>query len=424
MRRSRHLVSVLALAALLVAMLCTRTPLARAAPSSGAEAVFAWSAIARRAFTTARQSAPHSQLSMAYVHAAVYDAVVAIEGGYQPYAATLGAHTAASVPAAVAAAAHDTLVHTFPAQQPGLDADYAAALAAIPSGAAKGDGIAVGQAAAAALIALRQDDATIIASSYTLPAPGLGVWQIPAGQTPVTPWMGRIRPFLLERPDQFRPGPPPVLDSAAYARDYAEVQAYGGSASSVRTPAQADAARFWTTQPVVQNNIAYEAIARAHDFSAVEIARLFAMGNLIGTDAAIACYDAKYQYVAWRPQYAIPAGDSDGNPATAGDLTWTPLVATPPHPEYPSGHGCNNGSQVEVYAALLGTNRIEVDLTSTAPGVVQTTRHFARVTDLVQEIINVRIWGGIHFRSSCVAGINTGRKVAHYALKRFFLPQP
>jgi hypothetical protein len=423
MSRTRSLALVFALLVLLTTAFGARAPVARAEPPSGAEAVIAWNVIARRAaFAVAAQPVPHVQVSLAYVHAAVYDAVVAIEGGYQPYAVKLGPNPNASVPAAVAAAAHTVLVHYFPAQQAALDADYTAALAAIANGTSKVDGIAIGQAAAAALLARRQGDGLGVDIGFTMPAPAIGVWQLPTGQNPQTPWMSRLRPFLIERPDQFRAGPPPALDSAAYAADYAEVKAYGGSVSALRTAEQTDAARFWSAHPIVQNNIAYQDLARAHGFNAVQTARLYAMGNLVGADASIACFDAKYHYLFWRPQFAIPAGEGDGNPATVGDPAWTPLVATPPHSEYPSGHGCNNGSQAEVYAAVLGTSRIEVDITSTTAGLMRPTRHFARVNDLVQEIQNVRIWSGLHYRSSAEAGVNTGRKVVHFALKRYFLP--
>lgn len=423
MHRRRSLSLVFALVILLAATFGVRSPVARAEPPSGAEAVIAWNAIARRAsITVAAQPIPHAQVSLAYVQAAVYDAVVAIEGRYQPYAAALGPHPDASLPAAVAAAAYRVLLHYFPAQQAALDADYAAALLAIPDGPPKDEGVAVGEAAAAALIALRQGDGLAANTGFTMPAPGPGVWQLPAGQNALTPWMGHLRPFLIERADQFRPGPPPALDSAAYAADYAEVKAYGGTVSAVRSAEQMDAARFWSTNPIAQNNIAYQDLARARVFDAAQTARLFAMGNLVGADALIACFDAKYHYLFWRPQFAIPAGDNDGNPATQGDPSWTPLVGTPPHPEYPSAHGCNTAAQAEVYAAVLGTNRIAVDIRSAAPGLVRPTRHFARVIDLVQEIQNARIWGGLHYRSSAVAGVNTGRKVAHEALKHYFLP--
>lgn len=425
MDRRQRLVLVFALVILLTAALGARPLVARAEPSSEAEAVIAWNAIARRtSITLARQPVPLAQVMLAYVQAAVYDAVITIEGGYQPYAATLAPQPNASVPAAVAAAARAVLVHYFPDQQAALDADYTAALAAIPDGASKDDGVEVGQAAAAGLLALRQGDGLNADVGFAMPSPAPGVWQLPTGQSPLAPWYAHMRPFLIARPDQFRPGPPLALKSRRWAVQFAEVQAYGGSVSAVRSAEQTDVARFWSTMPIAQNNIAYQDLARARGLSAAETARLFAMGNMVGADAGIACWDAKYHYLFWRPQFAIPAGESDGNPRTVGDPAWTPLIPTPAHPEYPAAHGCNVGAQAQVYAAVLGTRQIELDLTSTTPGLLQPVRHYARVNDLVQEISDARVWGGVHYRGSVETGVEMGRKVAHWALKRYFLPQP
>jgi hypothetical protein len=386
-------------------------------------AVITWNAIAQRAaIQVARQFQTQSMIYISFAQAAVYDAVVAIAGGYQPYKLSLALQPGASVDAAVAAAAHDVLVHYFPAQQAALDADYANALAAIPEGAAKDDGIALGQKAAAGIIALRQGDGLEADIGFTMPPPGPGVWQLPAGQTAQTPWVSRLRPFMLERPDQFRPGPPPDLTSSEWAVEFNEVKTLGRSDSPYRTAEQTDVARFWSTNAIVQYNAAFKQIVEARGFDAVQAARLFAMGNLVGADALIGCFDAKYYYLFWRPQYAIPGGDSDGNPDTIGDPTWTPLLATPNHPEYPAAHGCLTSAEAEVLAAFFDTNRIDLDLTSAVPNLTHATRHYDRVTDLVQEIINARVWGGIHYRESVVKGVDLGRKVARWTLKRYFLP--
>jgi hypothetical protein len=228
---------------------------------------------------------------------------------------------------------------------------------------------------------------------------------------------------MLERPDQFRPGPPPDLASPEWAAEYNEVRAFGGSDSPYRSPEQTDIARFWSTNAVVQYNTAFTQLTQNRGLDAVQAARLFAMGNLVGADALIGCFDAKYHYLFWRPQSAVPAGDADGNPETVGDRTWTPLLATPNHPEYPAAHGCVTAAEAEVFAAFLGTKRIEVDLTSTVPGLAQATRHYARVGDLVREIENARVWGGVHYRESVVQGSVLGRKVAQWTLARYFQPQ-
>jgi hypothetical protein len=394
---------------------------AQEATPASAGSVVGWNGIARRtAIQVAGQSTVHAMTSIAFVQAAVYDAVVAIEGGYKPYQVRLTRVPNASVDAAVATAAHHVLVHYFPTQRAELDADYAAALAAVPDSTAKTAGIAVGQASAAGLIARRQGDGLEADIGFAMPAPAPGVWQLPEGQKPMTPWAAKLRPFLLRSPDQFRPNGPPALSRRAWAEDFNEVKLLGRSDSPLRTAEQTDIARFWTTNPVVQYNAAFEKIVADRGLNAVQAARLFAMGTLVGADALIACFDAKYTYLFWRPQFAIPAGESDNNPATEGDPTWKPLLNAPPHPEYPSGHGCLTGAEAEVFAAFFGTKQIEVDLVSSAPDVVQRQRHYAHVDDLTSEVTNARVWGGIHFRNATLKGMELGRKVAHWTLKRSF----
>jgi hypothetical protein len=421
---NHFIVALVALIALMTPTLAHHPGNVQAATPAGPAAVIAWNGIARRAsIQVAKQTTAHAMASIALEQAAVYDAVVAITGGYEPYQVRLEQQPDASLDAAVATAAHHVLVHLFPSQQADLDADYAAALAAVPDGAAKDAGIAVGQAAAAGIIAGRQGDGLEADIGFSMPAPAPGAWQLPAGQAPMTPWASQLRPFLLERPSQFRPGPPLELTSDAWAADFAEVKAMGSLNSPSRTAEQTDAARFWTTNPVVQYNVAFEQVARERGLDTVQAARLFAMGNLVGADALIACFDAKYHYLFWRPQFAIPLGDSDGNPATVADPAWKPLLGAPPHPEYPSGHGCLTGAEAEVFASFFGTNQIELDLTSTAPNVAQPKRHYPRVVDLTEEITDARVWGGIHFRDATTKGLVTGRKVAHWTLKRYFIAE-
>lgn len=421
---NRFIIVFFALVALLTPTLAYHPISAQAATAAGPGSIISWNGIARRtAIQVAGQTTAHAMTSIAFTQAAVYDAVVAIEGGYQPYQVRLAQLPDASLDAAVATAAHHVLAHYFPTQQAALDTDYATALAAVPDGTAKAAGIMVGQATATGLIARRQSDGLEADIGFTMPAPGPGVWQLPQGQNPMTPWASKLRPFLLRSPDQFRPGSPSALSSRAWAADFNEVKAIGRLDSPSRTAEQTDIARFWTTNPVVQYNAAFEKIASDRGLDTLQTARLFAMGNLVGADALIACFDAKYTYLSWRPQFAIPLGESDGNPATVGDPTWKPLLGAPPHPEYPSGHGCLTGAEAEVLASFLGTNRIELDLTSTVPNLLQPQRHYAKVADLTREISNARVWGGIHFRDATIEGVALGRKVAHWTLKRYFLTE-
>jgi hypothetical protein len=411
-RRARLAVLAAAFAA------CALAPAARAAapPTS----VIAWNAIAQRAaVTVAGQLPPQASVSMAYPQAAVYDAVVAIDGHMAPYGPALRPRRHASVDAAVATAAHDVLVHNFPAQAAALDADYAGALAAVPGGRAKDAGIAVGREAAAEIIALRQGDGYGADIGFVMPAPAPGVWQLPPGAAPQTPWMSTMRPFVLDRADQFRPGPPPALSSREWATEFNEVKDVGGAVSAVRTPEQATIARFWTTHGVPQWNNALASVALTRGLDVDATARLFAMADLAGADALIACFDAKYHYLFWRPQFAVPLAGSDGNPATTADPSWTPLIATPNHPEYPSAHGCYSSSQAEVLRAFLGTRRIEIDMQSTVTPDMP-VRHFDTTDQLITEIENARVWGGIHYRGSTLVGARLGKRVARWDMDRAF----
>jgi hypothetical protein len=196
----------------------------------------------------------------------------------------------------------------------------------------------------------------------------------------------------------------------------------GAANSLTRTDEQTDAARFFTGHNVPQFNYAFRQIVQEQGHNSVEAARFLGMAYLTIADANIACYDAKYTYLFWRPQTAIQQGDFDGNPDTAGDPTWTPLIGTPPHPEFTSGHGCYTGSAAEVMAFARGTRNINVDLNTSAANVLQPVRHFNTVEELTEEVINVRIWSGIHFRSADLQGVLLGSKVANWVLGRYFLP--
>jgi hypothetical protein len=189
-------------------------------------------------------------------------------------------------------------------------------------------------------------------------------------------------------------------------------------------PEQTAIAQFWNANAISQYNQAFRDLATRHGFDLVDAARALAMGMLVGADAAIACFDSKYHYTFWRPVTAIRNAEIDGNPATGADPGWSPLLTTPNHPEYPAAHGCITGAEAEVFAALLGTERIEVDLPGATGGgtTLTTARHYAKVNDLQREIVDARVWAGLHYRGSAVAGVVLGRQVAHWTLKRYFLP--
>jgi hypothetical protein len=394
------------------------------AADSGVAAVMAWNEIAQNAaITTAKLPPPWSVVTLGVVQAAVYDAMVAIEGGYQPVGGvSLEPAPGASVEAAVATAAHAVLVHAFPDQQPDLDAAYATALAAIPEGDAKSAGVTVGTAAADGIIASREGDGTGADIGFQMPSAGPGVFQLPADQSPQTPWMARMRPLLMESADQFLPPPPPALDGELYARDLNEVQTVGGKDSTARTPEQTLIAQFWTSAAGAQHAVADRQLIADKGLSAMDAARLLAMTTMIPGDALIACMNAKYTYLFWRPVYAIAGADTDDNPATTADASWQPAIATPPHPEYPSNHGCFTAAQTEVLTAFLGTDQIDLTLPGIATADTMPSRHFATAADLLNEVENARVWGGIHFRNSTEVGAELGKSVADWALARDFLP--
>lgn len=407
-----------------LAITIARPMVSVAAASSGRETLISWNkSTIRTVVTMGGQPPPAAFVYGAYVHAAVYNAVMAIEGGYAPYKSSLAPQPGASVEAAIAAAAYHVLVEYFnsPAQLAALDADYTASLAAIPDGAAKTAGIETGAQAAAEIIQQRMDDGRNADIGFTMPAPGPGVWQLPAGVNPLTPWMSKLKPFMLDRQDQFRPDSPPDLGSIQWAEQYNQVLIYGRDSSLARTDEETRIARFWTAHPFTQYNTAFQLLADSRQMDTAQTARLMAMGNMVGADAIIGCWEAKYHYLFWRPQTAITQGDTDGNEQTLGDPAFLPLISTPPHPEYPSGHGCLTSAEIEVFTEVLGTQKIDLVLPSFVSGIEP--RHYAMAKDLREEIIDARVWSGIHYQVSDLAGVNLGRKVAQWTLKRYFLPE-
>jgi PAP2 superfamily len=364
---------------------------------------------------------------MAYVQAAVYDAVTKIEGRYVPYHDFGADPDDASPEAAVAAAARTTLDHYLPDQAASVDAQYGAFLASLPT-AGRAAGVAVGEAAANDIIALRSNDGrnapTAVYGDPTLPVVA-GVWQVvPPATTAATPWLAFMRPFMLERPSQFRVAPPPDLGSKRYAGDLNETKAYGAQNSAVRTLEQTATAYFWNANNINQDSQAFRDVASQHGLDLVDTARVLAMGEMVAADAAIACWDSKYHYLFWRPYTAIRHADLDSNPATEADPSWLPLLNTPNHPEYPAAHGCFTAALAEVVAKVLHTRRIDLTIGGATNGgtTLTTTRHFETVKDLEREVVDARVWIGFHYRHSGIAGVRLGREVAHWSLQRYFRP--
>src|SRR5262249_35969477 len=287
---------------------------------------------------------------------------------------------------------------------------------------------ALGQFVAAKMLAWRANDGSSAPASYT-PGTGPGAWQPtppnPPGTIPATPQWPNVTPFALASGDQFRPGPPPAPTSDAYTRAYQEVKALGGNGTitpSTRTPEQTEIAFFWAgigvsnSGVMIWNDIA-RTVARSHDLSLAENARLFALMSVANADAFIASFDAKYTYNYWRPVTAIRAADTHGNPDTVQDPTWTPLIVTPLHPSYGSNHSTQSRAAAEALAAFFGTDH--VDFTATWAGV---ERSFNKFTAAAKEAGKSRIYAGIHWSFDCAAGENLGRKIGQYVADHFFQP--
>ncbi len=389
----------------------------------------------------------------AYASTAVYNAVVAIEGGYEPQDSTITAPAGASVDCAVVEAAYSTLRYYFsslPDLLANLDADFAEALS--PSNlngctADGGAGTAVGRAAANEVIYNRttgpHPDGRMtpigVSTPFATLPPGPGVWRLtPPFAAPQTPWAGNVRRFILARVDKFLPGPPPSLHSDEWVDAFNEIKAYGGATSSVRTVEQTNIAKFELANVVRQYNGVAREIAAAHSLDLLETARLSAMVNLVGADALGSALYAKYHYLFWRPVTAIDPtavtadgfgpvpGYDDGNPATVEEPGWRPLLTTPNHPEYPCAHCTITSAMAEVFTRFLGTNKIDLDINGFDPagpaGNLDAVLHFRTANELRRGVVNARVWAGLHYRFSGIAGVALGRHVAKYDLRHAFQP--
>ena len=417
MRASRFagtVVLALALAVLTVAAQATGTSTATAGQGN---AVTDWSEIAQNAIVVGRTSGSSLVLE-GIVETAVYDAVVAIEGGSEPFVASPSVTRPASTDAAVATAAHDVLVVRVPGQAASIEAQYSAYLATIPDGPAKENGIIVGREVAQAILEWRADDGFDDDVPYVQPPPGPGVFEPVAPTTPVDVKLTQVRPFTYSSNSQFRPDGPNPLTSAEYAEDFNEVKAYGRVDSTVRTPEQTEVVRFWTEAGATQTPRALRALAVEKRLGVSETARMFALVHVAGADAALACVDAKYHYLFWRPIHAIQRADTDGNPATEPDPTWRPLL-TVNHPEYPSAHGCFTTATTDALATFFGTDKVAFAMSSSVTGK---TRYYDRFSDVAKEVYDARVWGGLHFRNSIMEGAWIGKKVARHVVMNFFQP--
>ena len=444
-RRFGRLLALLAFVSILA--LVAAMPAATAPVVAATNPVTDWNLTAVNTLTTlpgpAGGAPPASQISMGMVQGAVYDAVNAITPKHhRPYLLKRRFAATASKDAAVATAAYmvlSNIVSTVPASIPfptrasvlqSLASQYAASLSAIPDSPRKTKGVAAGNAAAEAMIAAREGDGRFGPSQW-VPNSAPGHWQPlvnPATGEPIldpTPWVGGVKPFLMQSSSQFRTAGPLALASAAYAAEFNEVKALGSINSAVRTTTQTYIARWWQSTPVASwNAVARDLIGR-EAVNIADSARLLAMANLSAADAGINCWNDKYYWDFWRPWNAIPRAAEDGNPATTAEAGWTALI-TAPYPDHPSGHLCNDGAHVRVLRVFFG-NVIEggYQITSASPLLAPSdpkTRTFGSFSQALAELIEARIWAGLHFRTADVQAEQLGRNVANYMAANYFQP--
>jgi hypothetical protein len=410
----------LAVAAALVLVVPLVSPAAPvSAAANSANAVIVWDTNAQTAIWDVAQQQPPQVAgrSFAMVSGAVYDAVNAIAGTpRQPYLLAPRANGTESTDAAVATAAYRVLDSVFPDQQERLRTQYDEYLAAIPDGRAKRGGIRVGTHTAAAMIEDRVDDGST----------GSEIWPVgtePGQWRPTPPdfdnqaaWVRHLKPFVLPDSEMFPTPGPPALTSRAYARDVNEVKRLGSATSTVRTADQTEAAIWWHDRRSVHWEFKRQ-LAVTQRLNALQTARLFVLIDMAGEDASIACSAAKLQWSFWRPVTAIQLADTDGNPATAADPNWMPLLVTPPFPDYPSGHSCATGSRMTTYTTFFGRDDITFSAFSVDTG---TTRQFTSFSAAAAELIEARIWGGIHYRTADIDGEVLGKSISEYVTEHFF----
>jgi PAP2 superfamily len=410
----------IAVAAALAAVLVLALGAGPGAAQPGDNAVTYWSEVAERAISAGGRPPASSQVLSGIVHSAIYDAVAVTEGGLQPFLVSPSAPDGALPDAAVARAARDVLLART-GQAGIVTPAYDAFVNAIPGSQAKTDGLAAGAAVAQATLALRADDNFGDVVPYVQPTPGPGVFE-PFSLPPVDVMLTKVVPYTFESASDFRPNAPVGLMSGEYAASFDEVKAYGGGAgtATVRTQAQTDTVTFWTDPTFVQWSRTLRWLAKDRQLDLRDSARLFGLTHVAGADTMTACFEAKYYYNFWRPTFAIRRADTDGDHKTMPDATWNHLV-TGNHPEYPSGHSCFTGAYVEALKTFFGTDRVALEISTTRPvGNALPPRSYERLSDVLDEVADARVWGGLHFRSTMEESPKlSNRIVSHVAAHHF-----
>lgn len=390
--------------------------------------IAAWNEISERAVKTAGHAPPVAALDFAIVHLAIYDAVESIDRRYEPYHALVPGATG-SLSAAAARAGHDVLVGLFPLQKLALDAAYANFLAT--NGIDPFDpGSTVGAQAAADILALRSNDGRFpVNPPPFLGSSAIGQWRPTPSFLPgpppsfapgLTPWVATVTPFTMNSNSQFRVDPPPDLSSDVWTADYNEVMTVGSLTSTTRTPEQTEIGYFWADSgPVLwQNALRYISRNFLNDIG--DSARMYALAEASLADTQIACWDTKYFHNFWRPVTAIRAGG--GNPALVADPAWQPLINTPNFPEYTSGHASTSGAISHALRLFFGTDELNFQMTTTNPNAQQKTRTFTRFSQAEEEVVDARVYVGIHYRNSDTTARAQGLRVANWVFKNYFRP--
>lgn len=383
--------------------------------ASRADVITAWNIIARDIVVDSKLVTPPANRAVAIVHTSIYEAVNSITQEYPLSDLELDTSEDASVDAAVASAAYTSLMALIPQQKPAIEKAYSAALERVAAGNAKQAGITVGEKAAQAILAARVDDGADGVEGYR-PYTSAGSY-VPTVIPAVPHWPNR-KPWLLSSASQFRPGPPPSLDSEQWARDFNEVKALGAIDSAQRSKQQTEIAKFWeATLPPIYHGVVHS-VATQSGRSATRNARLFALVTQASDDALIAVFDGKYHYGFWRPITAIRNADVDGNAETARDPNWKPYIPTPMHPEYPCAHCVVAATVGVVLKAEMGGEPMPLLTTNsvTANGV---SRSWASVEEFVQEVSDARIYDGVHYRTSAEIGTDMGIQIGNNAVKKF-----
>lgn len=399
-------------------------------PNLHADVVTDWNANLEQALKTGLVTTPPIQArAAALVQAAVYDAVNGIDQKYQPYFVTESAPPGARDDAAAVAAAYTALVGLFPAQQSTLDAQFATSLASLPGIQGNSKSMALGLMwgthVANAILAWRSTDGIARTTTPYYGGTAPGIWRslptatAPDGSLPAAfQQLATLLPFAIPSPSAYRPGPPPALTSDQYAADVNEIHDIGGAVSTVRTPTQTATARLWAAVDIAdENNVARQVLPP--DAELVDNARILALANITLADCLTASFDCKTYYNLWRPYHAIHLADTDGNPLTAPDLTWLPLIPTPRFQEYVSNHAILTGGFMRALADIVGDEHTFV---LSSPGFPSFTITYNRLSDAAEEVKFARMWGGMHYRNSVNVGHEMGVTIADYVVSNFLQP--